>query len=58
VLAIVYSLLFTLDAVLWLMSFDGWVGLLSVAFLILAVWSWAVVGYLNRRSASGGRRGW
>ncbi|MEV8213264.1 hypothetical protein [Leifsonia sp. NPDC077715] len=58
VLAVVYTLLFVVDAVTWLTRSNWFSGLLAFGFLFLAVCAWAAVIYLNRRSDEGGRRGW
>lgn len=57
-LAIAYTLLAVVDGVVWLAGSGWWTGILSIVFLVLAFWEWAIVLYLNRRSDGGGRRGW
>ncbi|WP_285113740.1 hypothetical protein [Leifsonia sp. fls2-241-R2A-40a] len=56
--AIVYSLVFAVDAARWLTRGDWFAGVLAIALLVLAVWAWATVVYLSRRTEEGRRRGW
>lgn len=58
-LAIGYTLSGVVFSVVGFRRPDLVTALTGLAFLLLAVWAWAVVVYLNRRSAgSGDRRGW
>ncbi|MEY9953927.1 hypothetical protein [Leifsonia sp. EB34] len=58
-LAIAYTLIGVLNSIVGFRRPDIVLALIGLGFLLLAVWAWAVVVYLNRRSgASGDRRGW
>lgn len=53
VLAVVYTLLFVVDAVTWLTRSNWFSGILALGFLFLTVCAWAAVIYLNRKSTDG-----
>ncbi|MFF9563209.1 hypothetical protein ACF1AJ_07670 [Leifsonia sp. NPDC014704] len=57
-LAIIYTLLGVLNGAVWSTGSGWWSGVVSVVFLLLAIWEWAIVVYLNSRSDEGRRRGW
>ena len=59
IFAVLYTLVFAVNAVRWLTKSDGWAGALAIGFILLAIWAWAVVVYLRGRNhETGDRRGW
>lgn len=57
-LAVAYTLLAVLNGVVWLTGSGWWSGVVSIVFLLLAIWEWAIVAYLNRQTPEGGHHGW